>query len=67
MSNTCESKLVSSFEEQHKKYVSDILIYPGQNAEITVKGQKEKYGVDLKRFACASSDYKKDDFYKIKE
>lgn len=67
MSNSCEAKLVSSFEQHYLKYVSDIKIYPGQSAELTVKGEPTKFGVDLQRFSCASRDYKKVDFYRVTE
>lgn len=67
MSSSCEAKLVSSFEEHYLKYVSDIKIYPGHMAELTVKNESTKFGVDLERFSCASGVYKKTDFYRITE
>lgn len=67
MSSQCEGKIISSFEEAYKKYVTNIAIYPGDMAELTVKGENHKFGVDIKRFACSLKKYKKEDFYLIEE
>ena len=67
MSNRCEGKIVSSFEEAFKKYVKDIEIYPGEMAKISIHGEKQKYGLNIKRFACSSTSYKKEDFFALVE
>lgn len=63
----CETKLTKAFEENYKKYVTDLAIYPGGNAEISVRGENKTYGVKVPHVGCSLKDYKKDDFFVLKE
>jgi hypothetical protein len=65
LGNSCEGKLVSAFEETHKRYVKDIIIYPGGVSEIAVKGEKKKWGVKIPRLGCSMKEYKKEDFFTL--
>lgn len=65
MSNTCEANIASAFEEGHQKYIEDMTIYLGGEAEINVKGEEGLYAAKVPRFGCALKTFSKEDFYRV--
>jgi hypothetical protein len=67
LATACEAKLTKSFEELHQKYISSIVIYPGEQAEIKVNGDSQVYGVSIPRFSCGVKEYRREDFFALRK
>jgi hypothetical protein len=62
LKSNCEEQIVESFENQFKKYVSDVAIDRGDASELYVEGCDEPITVKTPFLGCSQSDYPKEAF-----